>query len=249
MFLSPRSAHVRRGNHATRIIRPAADGRYPARKGPYPRPAAPVLVDAGARWPGTPLPPWPPALPSEPYIPPTGRGVARLAGKEGSGRCAACGRSIQVRLNGTLVSHKTNEGYCPGSGQEPAEPVPLASWLPLRTGLTAHGLRHGHQTWLDDMGVRYVLQSERMGHEVPGMRGVYSHVTPRMRAELKAGLQELWVASLDDRARLAQRSAVPVLDDLLAAQRGASSKIGSHSAPRIGQPPGGTPGRHGSRAS
>jgi hypothetical protein len=52
-------------------------------------------------------------------------------------------------------------------------------------------------------------------------------VTPRMRAELKAGLQELWVASLDDRARLAQRSAVPVLDDLLAVQRGASGKIGS----------------------
>ena len=59
--------------------------------------------------------------------PPTGRGVARLAGKEGSGRCAACGRSIQVRLNGILVSHKTKEGYCPGSGQEPGEPVP---WHP-----------------------------------------------------------------------------------------------------------------------
>jgi len=29
-------------------------------------------------------------------------------------------------------------------------------------GLTPHGLRHGHQTWLDDLGVRYVLQSERM---------------------------------------------------------------------------------------
>ncbi len=65
------------------------------------------------------------------------------------------------------------------------------SWLPLRRGLTPHGLRHGHQTWLDDLGVRYVLQSERMGHEVPGMRGVYSHVTPRMRAELRDGLQEL----------------------------------------------------------
>jgi hypothetical protein len=62
----------------------------------------------------------------------------------------------------------------------------------------------------------------------------------------KSGLQELWVASLDDRARLANRSAVPVLDDLLAAQHGASSKIGSHCAPRIGQPPGGRPGCHGS---
>ena len=47
----------------------------------------------------------------------------------------------------------------------------VASWLPLKPGLTVHGLRHGHQTWLDDLGVRCVLQSERMGHEVPGMRG------------------------------------------------------------------------------
>ena len=70
--------------------------------------------------------------------------------------------------------------------------MPVASWLALRTGLTPHGLRHGHQTWLDEVGVRYVLQPERMGHEVPGMRGVYSHITPGMRAELKAGLQEWW---------------------------------------------------------
>ncbi len=28
------------------------------------------------------------------------------------------------------------------------------------------------------MGVRYVLQSERMGHEVPGMRGVYATSRP-----------------------------------------------------------------------
>jgi integrase len=98
--------------------------------------------------------------------------------------------------------------------------VPVASWLPLRTGLTAHGLRHGHQTWLDEIGVRYVLQSERMGHEVPGMRGVYSHITPGMRVELKAGLQELWEASLHKRSRLAARSAVAILDWLLAPARG-----------------------------
>jgi integrase len=97
--------------------------------------------------------------------------------------------------------------------------VPVASWLPLRPGLTPHGLRHGHQTWLDDLGVRYVLQSERMGHEVPGMRGVYSHITSRMRADLTAGLQELWEASLNERARISVRSPVPVLDMLLAGFR------------------------------
>jgi hypothetical protein len=170
------------------------------------------------------LPPWPPALPGEPYIPPAGRGILRLAGKEGSGRCPACGLTIQLRRDGTLVSHKRDGAQCGGTGEEPAELVPVASWLALRAGLTPHGLRHGHQTWLDEIGVRYVLQSERMGHEVPGMRGVYSHITPGMRAELKAGLQELWESSLHERALLASRSAVAILDLLLAPYRASQFK-------------------------
>jgi hypothetical protein len=152
--------------------------------------------------------------------PPTGRGIPRLAGKEGSGRCPACGMTILLRRDGTVVKHKRNGAQCAGTGEWPAGPVPVASWLALRTGLTARGLRHGHQMWLDEIGVRYVLQSERMGHEVPGMRGVHSHITPGMRAELKAGLQELWEASLLERSRLAERSAVAVVDGLLSPFRG-----------------------------
>ena len=64
-----------------------------------------------------------------------------------------------------------------------------------------------------------ILRSERMGHEVPGMRGVYGHVSPAMRAELTAALQERWEASLRERARLSPRSIVPVLDAILAANR------------------------------
>jgi hypothetical protein len=142
-------------------------------------------------------------------------GIPRLAGKDGSGRCPACGYTIQVRQDGSLIRHKMGGERCAGSGEWPGEPPRLANWLPLRRGQTPHGLRHGHQTWLDDLGVRYVLQSERMGHEVPGMRGVYSHITPRMRAELRDGLQELWEASLHERAQLAERSAVAVLDRIL----------------------------------
>jgi len=170
----------------------------------------------------------------EPYAPPTGRGIPRLAGKEGSGRCPACRLTIQLRRNGAIISHKAKGAQCGGTGERPAELVPVASWLPLRTGLTPHGLRHGYQTWLDDMGVRYVLQSEGMGHEVPGMRGVYSHITPRMRAELNAGLQELWVRSLHERSRIVSRSAVAVLDGLLAPYRDDSSMVGSRLAPKIG---------------
>jgi integrase len=220
VFLGQQNAHYRRSNYATRIVRPAADGWYPERKerkGSYTRPAMPVLVDTTAPWPGVVLAPWPPANPGEPYTPPSGRGIPRLGGKEGSGRCLACNRTIQLRKDGTLIKHKLGAKYCEGSGTRPGEPPSLANWLPLRPGLTAHGLRHGHQTWLDDLGIRYVLQSERMGHEVPGMRGVYSHITSGMRAELREGLQQLWETSLIQRVQLAKRSSVGTLDELLSA--------------------------------
>ena len=54
-----------------------------------------------------------------------------------------------------------------------------------------------------------------MGHEAPGMRGVYSHITPHMRKDLTDGLQTVWEASLAERVRLAPRSLVTVLDGLL----------------------------------
>jgi len=110
--------------------------------------------------------------------------------------------------------------------------VSVASWCSLRPALTPHGLRHGHETWLDDLDIRYVLQSDRMGHEVPGMRGVYSHITAGMRDDLTAGLQELWEASLHERAGISLKSPVLVLDALLAGFREPTTKIGSHSAPK-----------------
>ncbi len=248
VFLGPRNGHFRRSNYAARVVRPAVDGRYPGRQGRYAREPSPVLVDMSAPWPGTPLPPWPPAQPGVPFTPPAGRGIPRLAGKEGSGRCPACNRTVLLRRDGLVVSHKTVDGTCSGSGQGPAEPLPVASWLPLRPGLTPHGLRHGHQTWLDDLGVRYVLQSERMGHEVPGMRGVYSHITPGMREALTAGLQELWETSLRARARIAAFSPLGVLDALLGAFQKPESKIGSQTAPKIGDWKAGRPSRRPGRA-
>jgi integrase len=233
-FLAPSNGHFRRSHYARRVVRPAADGRYPGRQGKYARDPWPVLVDMSTPWPGRPLPPWPPTQPGLPFAAPAGRGIRRLAGKEGSGLCPACNRAVLLRRDGLVISHKTSGMRCSGSGQEPAEPVPVASWLALCPGLTPHGLRHGHETWLDDLGVRYVLQSERMGHEVPGMRGVYSHITPGMREDLTAGLQQLWEAALHERAEIAVRSPVRILDTLLAGFQVPTTKISSHSAPKIG---------------
>jgi hypothetical protein len=68
---------------------------------------------------------------------------------------------------------------------------------------------------MDEDGIPEVLKTERMGHELPGMHGVYSHVSQAMRVELKAALQERWETALQERARIAPCSSVRLLDALL----------------------------------
>jgi hypothetical protein len=52
------------------------------------------------------------------------------------------------------------------------------------------------------------------------MRGVYSHITARILAELRDRLQMLWESSLHERALLAERSAVALLNELLTRRPG-----------------------------
>jgi hypothetical protein len=145
----------------------------------------------------------------------------RPAGRERSGSPAepsglAARAALRGRLDGLVISHKSNGDRCPGSGQVPGEDLAVASWTPLIKGLTPHGLRHGLKVWMDEDQIADVLKSERLGHDEPGMRGVYGHVSPAMREELKAALQARWEDSLRQRAQLATGSAVPLLDRLLA---------------------------------
>ena len=65
-------------------------------------------------------------------------------------------------------------------------------------------------------GIPEILAEHRLGHEVPGMRGLYAHTSDRMREDLKAALQARWEDSLRDRAALNEHSPVPLLDELLA---------------------------------
>jgi hypothetical protein len=94
--------------------------------------------------------------------------------------------------------------------------MPLACWLPVKDGLTPHGLRHSHKTWMAEDNIPEILAEQRLGHEVPGMRGLYAHVSQRMREDLKAALQARWEESLRERAGIDPRSPVPLLDTLLA---------------------------------
>ena len=76
-----------------------------------------------------------------------------------------------------------------------------------------------------------MLKSERMGHEIPGMAGVYGHVMPDWRYRLRTQLQELWEASLRERARLGPHSAVGLVDKLLAPHGASPAQSGPTLAP------------------
>jgi len=69
-------------------------------------------------------------------------------------------------------------------------------------------------------GIPEIRAEQRLGHQVPGMRGLYAHVSARMRDDLKAALKARWEESLRARTAISPRSPVPVLDELLAPFRG-----------------------------
>jgi hypothetical protein len=61
-----------------------------------------------------------------------------------------------------------------------------------------------------------ILAEQRLGHDMPGMRGLYAHVSERMKEELLAALQARREESLRQRAGIHPHSRVPLLDSLLA---------------------------------
>ncbi len=217
LFLGPDGGHHRNSNYARRIFRPACDGRHPPANG---GPGKLVIADATA-WPGTPAAAWPPAVPGKPFAPPSGRGTQRLISTGDTARCPSCRHAVRLRLDGRTVAHNNEPGHCPGSGEQPAGDPPLACWLPVKDGLTPHGLRHGHKTWMIEDGIPEILAEQRLGHQVPGMRGLYAHASQQMREKLTAALQARWDESLRRRAAIDPHSPVPLLDNLLAPFRAA----------------------------
>lgn len=130
-------------------------------------------------------------------------------------------------------------GWFPPKAPQQARPVPVTSgpwpgvpvrgrnsqgraeacWTAISKDLTPHSLRHSHKTAMAEYRTPEVLSHERLGHEMGGVAGRYTHVTPAMRQELLDRLTADWEAALDARWRLHPRSAVAVLDDLLRARR------------------------------
>jgi hypothetical protein len=98
---------------------------------------------------------------------------------------------------------------------------------PAAAGLTFHGLRHSHKTWLIADQIPEVAQARRLGHRIPDkIQHVYSHVAPELEARLLDALQQRWIAAPTELAATSWAAAVnhhralPVAADPLTAATG-----------------------------
>lgn len=76
---------------------------------------------------------------------------------------------------------------------------PRMSLEPAKPGLTFHGTRHGHKTWMIADGIPEAAQDLRLGHLMPDkVRKTYSHVADSVETRLLDYLQERWEEAVDD---------------------------------------------------
>ncbi|MCX4543839.1 hypothetical protein [Streptomyces sp. NBC_01565] len=90
-----------------------------------------------------------------------------------------------------------------------------AGWEPIMKGLTMRDLRHTHDTYQDQLGVKASLAYDQAGHLRPGIKRIYQHPTPEMRAERLKGLQGIYERAMGN---LKWAEIWPAVPDL--AQRG-----------------------------
>ncbi|MBN9098207.1 MAG: tyrosine-type recombinase/integrase [Pseudonocardia sp.] len=80
-----------------------------------------------------------------------------------------------------------------------AQPRPHVRLSPVKTGLTFHGLRHSHKTWMIADNVPEIAQARRLGHILDDkIQQTYSHVAAEVETHLLEGLAERWSKAIAD---------------------------------------------------
>lgn len=72
-------------------------------------------------------------------------------------------------------------------------PNPAVRTQPIRPGLTFHGLRHSHNTWMIEDDVPEIVRSRRLGHHLDNrLVETYSHISGEMQRRLLDRLEQRW---------------------------------------------------------
>jgi integrase len=70
---------------------------------------------------------------------------------------------------------------------------PVIRTYPVQPGLTFHGLRHSHKTWMIADGIPEIAQARRLGHRLDNrLVETYSHVAPEVERRLIRALERRW---------------------------------------------------------
>jgi len=70
---------------------------------------------------------------------------------------------------------------------------PPVRTYPVKPGLTFHGLRHSHKTWMIADGIPEIAQARRLGHRLDNrIVETYSHVAPEVERRLIRRLERRW---------------------------------------------------------
>ncbi|MEC3979890.1 tyrosine-type recombinase/integrase [Amycolatopsis sp. H20-H5] len=74
---------------------------------------------------------------------------------------------------------------------------PAVKLRPVKPGLTFHGLRHSHKTWMIDDGIPEIAQALRLGHILEDqVQQTYSHVARAVEQRLLDALELRWEKAL-----------------------------------------------------
>lgn len=66
---------------------------------------------------------------------------------------------------------------------------------PIVPGMTFHGLRHSHKTWMKEDGIDTFVQDKRLGHATHSIGDRYTHLTPAMIQPLLTALEQRYHTS------------------------------------------------------
>ncbi|WP_030172035.1 zinc finger domain-containing protein [Spirillospora albida] len=195
LFLNKEGGHHFHGTYEqfpwSQAAHGVVSGRPPRPGRSADAPARPVLVDCSAGFPGRPLSPAWPKADGPVWTPPLIRGVPRYdqpvidvvavdcpscPAREGQPCRSAYGAVLSNRPHRPRVRAAAEQGH--------RRVLALAFRLPIKAGLTPHGLRHSHRVLLDEIGTPDVLAHDRLGHSKPGIGRVTASPAPapvRMR--------------------------------------------------------------------
>jgi integrase len=100
---------------------------------------------------------------------------------------------VTERLELLRRSNFARRAMRPAADGNPQRPQATVRTRPIVVGLTFHGLRHSHKTWMIADHIPDAAQARRLGHTLPDkIADIYSHIAPELDTHLLNRLQTRW---------------------------------------------------------